>query len=680
MTSLVPDSNTPLYVGPPPDSVPVAAGIPSQTGLLPRFDNEANPPEAHAISAPRYAIGESVFAGMASTAWGIMLLDHDLPTFAANPSDNIMERIGNMQGEGGYMFDEADVDFLATSGSYAELEMKHWQLQEKAKRLQAAAQHKLAFLGGAVADYDLVLGGGITKGATMIGMGAKLSRVTAASGVALATYGSYKSVEGKTPFSNEDMLLHTMLSSAGGAMSRIPKMGQPKVYPVTRTPVTRAALGTDDEMITATRQPVAAAPAAAPPVVPIVPVVGKAGTPVVPVVGAAVPPPAAVPAAALPPVTPKPVIAAAAPVAKPAAPVVAPVEFPRQLMRSVPAYRGKVPLTFATKFDQAAYLLSLKGPKDFEIEIVAWATQVSGKTIDEIRAHGKSIAQLVKLTANKATGDTLHIPDGNFIKAVGTVGTAPKKAPRVIPSSVTPVPAVVAAADPQIGKTALNVDRAVRQGITEAVHAQSVPKLIETLRANSPSAAYSIVLERVAKKIRKLEVVDGAAISMRQHTDANSTGMAAWSKDYKNYAVSFAAKGENLQTGLHELIHVATLKTLTESPSLSKDIKALHAAITKAASELRANPLLGEKFTPEVQQFMKDTVNGRNNALANPYEIVTWGLVDGAFQAWLNTIPYKGGTMWTHFVSTLKQALGLGDEVSDTAMSELLRLSDKALR
>ncbi len=69
--------------------------------------------------------------------------------------------------------------------------------------------------------------------------------------------------------------------------------------------------------------------------------------------------------------------------------------------------------------------------------------------------------------------------------------------------------------------------------------------------------------------------------------------------------------------------------------------------------------------------------NNQINAVANEYEIITWGLTDKRMQEMLESIPYKGDkTMFDAFVETVRAVLGLSPK-EDTALSELLSISSR---
>jgi len=270
-TLLIPDSSTPRYVGPPPAPIDPSTHV-DYTGNVSNMDfiDYNQPPES--ISPPEYTYTEAAWAGITMTSWGIMLLDADRPAFEANPHDNIPELISDMQGEGGYAFEPEDVEFLSEANSAADLYYRQWQLEDKKERMKAASAHPLAMMGGAIVDYDVILGGGIASKARAVGLGVTASRVAAGVGVGAATYGSFKVAEGRTPFTTEDMVLMTLLSTGSGMISKVPGAPMPKPQHYNRA--ANLAMDTESEMITAGARGVDAPVAHVPTDVPHAPVVG----------------------------------------------------------------------------------------------------------------------------------------------------------------------------------------------------------------------------------------------------------------------------------------------------------------------------------------------------------------------------------------------------------------------
>jgi len=259
---VIPNSSTPRYVGPP--DAPIDIG--SNTGLLPgpEFTDLKSAPQA--TSPPQYSKAEGLFAGLTTTAWGIMLLANDTPTFEFQPGDNIQQAIKDMQGEAGYQFKEVDVAYLSRAVNLGDLSYRKWQLEQKQERNNAMAQNIGAGIVGAVVDYDIVLGGVAMSGARALGAGTKAARASGGVAVAGSTYGSYKAAEWRTPYTTEEMVLHTLISGAAGMMGKLPDAPRPSAAQF--NPQSSNRFDLEDEFITASQvdvqMPVAAP---APPIV-----------------------------------------------------------------------------------------------------------------------------------------------------------------------------------------------------------------------------------------------------------------------------------------------------------------------------------------------------------------------------------------------------------------------------
>lgn len=138
--------------------------------------------------------------------------------------------------------------------------------------------------------------------------------------------------------------------------------------------------------------------------------------------------------------------------------------------------------------------------------------------------------------------------------------------------------------------------------------------------------------------------------------------------------------GMNPVTALHELVHAATMASidLHDSPQSTPEIRAarkdLDALLEGVISHIRTRAASGKKLTTVEQAWLDD----KSNTFKNVDELLTWGLTDAATQEYLQSVPYKGKTVWSAFVQALRKLLGLGAH-ANTAFDELLRVSDNLL-
>lgn len=136
--------------------------------------------------------------------------------------------------------------------------------------------------------------------------------------------------------------------------------------------------------------------------------------------------------------------------------------------------------------------------------------------------------------------------------------------------------------------------------------------------------------------------------------------------------------GTSFRTVLHELAHAATIQAIragerqgSVNEQAVRDLYAVSQAILEHTRNLKNKTSLTD--------FERSLVEGRNNMLANVDEVVAWALSSHEAQAYLDSIPYKGKSLWTAFVEAIRRAFGLSNK-NDTALSEVLRVSEILLK
>lgn len=138
--------------------------------------------------------------------------------------------------------------------------------------------------------------------------------------------------------------------------------------------------------------------------------------------------------------------------------------------------------------------------------------------------------------------------------------------------------------------------------------------------------------------------------------------------------------GTNPITAIHELAHAATVQVMRAA---QKDIAKAAPAVREAMAQLDTVMLAVKnhlKNTRELSDFAKDIKAGRNNAAANPLELVSWGLTDPRMQKLLESIPIPSGTgnLWSSFVAQIRGLLGMAPG-AETALSHVLQASGKIM-
>lgn len=139
------------------------------------------------------------------------------------------------------------------------------------------------------------------------------------------------------------------------------------------------------------------------------------------------------------------------------------------------------------------------------------------------------------------------------------------------------------------------------------------------------------------------------------------------------------ASGTNYQLAAHELLHAVTDRLVdygtknptTEMGKNAKDLIDLGNAIISHFNERAAQGNLND--------FERAYFNRQTNAMANAHEILAWGMTNPDMQRYLQSIGYKPRqSVFGRLVELLRKLLGL-DGKYDTALTELLRVSERVM-
>jgi hypothetical protein len=192
--------------------------------------------------------------------------------------------------------------------------------------------------------------------------------------------------------------------------------------------------------------------------------------------------------------------------------------------------------------------------------------------------------------------------------------------------------------------------------------------------------AVMVKVKRRAEELANLGVEFSFELTPRGVTLSGARGVAT---------TSFAGLGESLkvnvqingytgstnntlrqETLVHEMIHAVTVAQIRYAPQSSAAMK-LKALQKELLSKYKQQEKNGQ-FNPNQKQLL-------GNALENPYELITYGLVNADVQNWLASTPSPtGGTFLGRFFDLVSQILNLkGKETS--ALAELMTISESVL-
>ena len=137
--------------------------------------------------------------------------------------------------------------------------------------------------------------------------------------------------------------------------------------------------------------------------------------------------------------------------------------------------------------------------------------------------------------------------------------------------------------------------------------------------------------------------------------------------------------GMNYQLVAHELLHAVTDRLIhfgkqTPETALGKHVKDLTDLGNAIISHFNQRAADGK-----LNDFEKAYFNRQNNSLSNADEILAWGMTNPDMQRYLQSIEYKPRqSVFGRMVELLRGLLGL-DGKYDTALTELLRVSERLM-
>lgn len=144
--------------------------------------------------------------------------------------------------------------------------------------------------------------------------------------------------------------------------------------------------------------------------------------------------------------------------------------------------------------------------------------------------------------------------------------------------------------------------------------------------------------------------------------------------------------GMNYQLAAHEMLHAVTIQAVehvsqtdpTGKTKLGKAVKDLNDLSLKIVQHLNDRLDNADRMTHT--DFELAHALGDHNAFADPHEILSWGLTNPRMQAYLQSIEFKPKeTVFSRLVGLVRNVLGLQGSKYDTALTELMRVSEQVL-
>ena len=219
-----------------------------------------------------------------------------------------------------------------------------------------------------------------------------------------------------------------------------------------------------------------------------------------------------------------------------------------------------------------------------------------------------------------------------------------------------------------------------------AAIANGVDSTLDAIVQQAPSPAYKEIARAIAKRIKQLEALgftfsvattkEGYTLRGGSVGQATTRALPLGESTQVDVVLNHPSNGERSgttwETTTHEFAHAATQAVIKFAPdgSAAKKLTSLYNDVVR---EFNRRASAGN-LTP----FEQAVFNRENNALADPDEMLAWGLTNVEAQQWLASVKVGRRSLFTRLVDVVADALGIRKgEV--TALSEVIALSDEIL-
>lgn len=214
-------------------------------------------------------------------------------------------------------------------------------------------------------------------------------------------------------------------------------------------------------------------------------------------------------------------------------------------------------------------------------------------------------------------------------------------------------------------------------GHAPSAYHREIMKVVRNLAQKMEKAG----VEFSFKIVRPGDMAPMALLGSGTKALATMTRNPATAKVWFKSAELGGGAGLNYQMVAHEMIHAVTMALVRQgnlvseqNTKLGKATRDLYALQNAIADHFNARADAGN-----LSEFEQAFFRRENNALQDVDEILAWGLTNPAMQRYLASIEYKPReSVFSRLVSLIRDLLGL-DAKYDTALTELLRVSEQIM-
>lgn len=228
-----------------------------------------------------------------------------------------------------------------------------------------------------------------------------------------------------------------------------------------------------------------------------------------------------------------------------------------------------------------------------------------------------------------------------------------------------------------------------------AIAGKDADGVLDHMIQNAPSAYHRELMSKVKTAMDSLRKV-GVAVDVRVvrpgdvvPRELNNPTLRAYTVSLRNppkstvYLKSTAlggTSGTNYQMAAHEMLHAVTMRLVNygkQNPDtkIGKDVKDLIDLSNTIIRHFNQRANAGN-----LNDFEQAYFNRQHNAFADSDEILAWGMTNPDMQRYLQSIEYKPRqSVFSRMVDLVRGLLGL-DGKYDTALTELIRVSEQIMQ
>lgn len=238
---------------------------------------------------------------------------------------------------------------------------------------------------------------------------------------------------------------------------------------------------------------------------------------------------------------------------------------------------------------------------------------------------------------------------------------------------------------------------ALEQALTGKSFAAALEHMVEV----APSPAQRAIMEKVQGLAKQIMAADGHRFDLKivkpgdtipasldnsnTRAIAEVTQVPPRSTVWLKSADLGPESGTNYQVVAHEMIHAVTMQAIEYANTTDPEGKTPLGVAVKGLMDLarKVDQHINRRLdtvdgSVDLSDFEIGAAAGDHNAFDDPHELIAWGLTNPEMQKYLQSIEFSPRqSVFSKFVDLVRNVLGLAGQKYNTALTELLRVSEQ---